>query len=209
MGWAARFLTAVSFLAAGVLFAPDAVLGGRSGGGVAAAKLAHILSLATAWGAGLWVTFIGGKIMFKFLPRHQFGSLQGMVFQAYFMLKSVCSAISVTAFAYLHPWKTALTIERYQLGFLIVALGCDLSNLLVITPMTIKIMMKRQKMEKDLGVGSEVGYSRNAEVAKKSPALAAMNRKFRMIHVLSSLASVMSFGSLAIHSRYLASKLDL
>ena len=31
MGWAARFLTAVSFLAAGVIFAPDALLGGDSG----------------------------------------------------------------------------------------------------------------------------------------------------------------------------------
>ncbi|KAK3128584.1 hypothetical protein QOZ80_6BG0463720 [Eleusine coracana subsp. coracana] len=209
MGWAARFLTAVSFLAAGVLFAPDAVLGGRSGGAVAAAKLAHLLSLATAWGAGLWVTFIGGSIMSKFLPRHKFGSLQGTLFQAYFMLKSVCSATSLAAFAYLHPWKTSSTIEGYQLGFLIVALGCDLSNLLVFTPMAMKVMMKKYKMEKDLGIGTEVGFSRNLELAKTNPALAAMNWKFRMIHGFSSLVSAISFGSLAIHSWYLASKLDL
>ncbi|GJN05114.1 hypothetical protein PR202_ga22719 [Eleusine coracana subsp. coracana] len=210
MGWAARFLTAVSFLAAGVLFAPDALLGDRPGSGLAAAaKLAHLLSFAAAWGAGLWVTFIGGIVMFKYLPRHQFGSLQGNMFPAYFMLISVCSAISVAAFAYLHPWETASTLERYQLGLLISALGFDLSNLLVFTPMTVEMMMKRHKMEKDLGIGSEVGYSRNAEMAKKSPALAAMNRKFGMIHGLSSLANILAFGSLAMHSWYLASKLDL
>nr|BBD82320.1 unknown protein [Oryza sativa Indica Group]BBF89978.1 putative transmembrane protein 205 [Oryza rufipogon] len=211
MGWAARFLTAVSFLAAGVLFAPDALLGGsgRSGAGVAAARLAHVLCFATAWGAALWVTFIGGIVMFKYLPRHQFGSLQGKMFPAYFMLISVCSAISVAAFAYLHPWKTASTIERYQLGFLISALGFDLSNLLVFTPMTTEMMMRRHKIEKDLGIGSEVGFSKNAEVARTSPTLAAMNKKFGMIHGLSSLANIMAFGSLAMHSWYLASKLQI
>jgi hypothetical protein len=68
MGWAARFLTAVSFLAAGVIFAPDALrLGGSSGGGggAPAARLVHLLAFATAWGAGLWVTFVGGIVMFK------------------------------------------------------------------------------------------------------------------------------------------------
>lgn len=39
-------------------------------------------------------------------------------------------------------------------------------------------------MEKDLSIGSKVGYSRNSEMSKKSPALAAMNRKFGMIHGL-------------------------
>jgi hypothetical protein len=69
MGWAARFLTAVSFLAAGVLFAPDALGGGggsgSGAGAAAAARLVHVLAFATAWGAGLWVTFIGGIVMFK------------------------------------------------------------------------------------------------------------------------------------------------
>jgi hypothetical protein len=70
MGWAARFLTAVSFLAAGVIFSPDALrLGGSSGGGgrsiAPAARLVHLLAFATAWGAGLWVTFVGGIVMFK------------------------------------------------------------------------------------------------------------------------------------------------
>lgn len=70
MGWATRFLVAVCFFAAGVVFAPDVLLGARSGSGsgggaAAAAKVAHLLCFATSWGAALWATFIGGIIMFK------------------------------------------------------------------------------------------------------------------------------------------------
>ncbi|XP_072976786.1 uncharacterized protein [Typha angustifolia] len=211
MGWATRFLTAVAFFAIGVVFAPD-VFGSRPDSpaiAVSLAKLAHLLCFSTAWGAALWVTFIGGIVMFKNLPRHQFGSLQGKMFPAYFMLVAVCAAVSVAAFAYLHPWKLASSIERYQLGFLLAALGFDLSNLLVFTPMTIEMMKKRHKIERDLNIGEEVGGSRNVEVAKTNPNLAAMNKRFGMIHGLSSLANIMAFGSLAMHSWYLASKINV
>ncbi|PRQ20570.1 hypothetical protein RchiOBHm_Chr7g0229621 [Rosa chinensis] len=41
------------------------------------------------------------------------------------------------------------------------------------------------------------------------PKLAAMNKKFGMIHGLLSLANIMAFGSLAMHSRYFAGKINL
>jgi hypothetical protein len=40
-------------------------------------------------------------------------------------------------------------------------------------------MMMKYKLEKDLGIGAEVGYSKSTELAKTNPPLAAMNRKFR------------------------------
>lgn len=64
-------------------------------------------------------------------------------------------------------------------------------------------------MERENNIGEEVGWSKNVEVAKKNPKLAAMNKKFGMIHGLSSLANIMSFGALAMHSWYLAGKIDL
>ncbi|CAD6269870.1 unnamed protein product [Miscanthus lutarioriparius] len=187
MGWATRFLAAVCFFAAGVLFVPEALLGSP--------PPALAPSPPPSWPTNL--------------PRHMFGNLQSKMFPAYFTLISACAAISVAAFAYLHPWKTASTVERYQLGFLLSALGCNLSNLLVFTPMTIEMMKKRHKIERDLSIGEEVGWSKNQQVAKSNPTLAAMNKKFGMIHGLSSLANIMSFGSLAMHSWYLASKLEL
>lgn len=66
------------------------------------------------------------------------GVLQGKMFPACFILISVYSVISVAAFTYLHL-KTASTIEPYQHRFLLSALICNLSNLLVITPMLVEV----------------------------------------------------------------------
>ena len=70
-------------------------------------------------------------------------------------------------------------------------------------------MKKRHKLEREMNIGDEVGGSKNVEIAKVNPNLTAMNKKFGMIHGLSSLANIMSFGSLAMHSWYLTSKLNL
>ncbi|CAK9135463.1 unnamed protein product [Ilex paraguariensis] len=213
MGWMSRFLAAVTFLAIGVIFSPE-TFGSKSDGQhtpklITFLKLAHLLCFSTAWGAALWVTFIGGIIMFKNLPRHQFGNLQSKMFPAYFSMVGVCCAVSVVSFGYLHPWKTSSTSEKYQLGFLLAAFAFNLTNLFVFTPMTIELMKQRHKVEKEVNIGEEVGGTKNQEVAKASPKLASMNKKFGMIHGLSSLANIMSFGSLAMHSWYLAGKIDL
>lgn len=71
------------------------------------------------------------------------------------------------------------------------------------------MMKQRHKVEREEKIGDEVGWSKNVEVAKVSPKLKAMNKKFGMIHGLSSLANLMAFRSLAIHSWYLAAKIDL
>lgn len=46
-------------------------------------------------------------------------------------------------------------------------------------------------------------------MGKTNSALALMNKKFRMIHRLLSLANVMPFGRVTMHSLYLTSKIDL
>ncbi|OWM80071.1 hypothetical protein CDL15_Pgr010049 [Punica granatum] len=235
MGWLGRFVVAVAFLAVGVIFSPETFgsegSGGRPGKLETGLKLAHLLCFATAWGAALWVTFIGGIIMFKTvptllylvsvgndvhefsdyrnLPRHMFGNLQSKMFPAYFALVGACCAVSLASFGYLHPWKSASTTEKYQLGFLASSFAFDLANLLVFTPMTIQMMKQRHKIEREANIGEEIGWSKNQEAAKVNPELAAMNKKFGMIHGLSSLANIMSFGSLAMHSWYLAGKLNL
>jgi len=168
MGWYTSFLVVVASLAVGVIFSPE-TFGSLTNGENSAKisiflKLAHLLSFATAWGAALWATFIGGIIMFKYaslslsnqfgfcviyfslfywlirnLPRHQFGNLQSKLFPAYFTLVGSCCAISLSAFGYLHPWKSSSTVEKYQIGFLLSAFAFNLTNLFVFTPMTIDV----------------------------------------------------------------------
>lgn len=68
MAWMTRFLSAVAFFAFGVLFAPNTFHAGDSSSSLLLSlKLLHLLSFSTAWGTALWVTFIGGIIMFKLL----------------------------------------------------------------------------------------------------------------------------------------------
>ncbi|KAE8679594.1 Detected protein of confused Function [Hibiscus syriacus] len=213
MAWITRFSTAVAFLSVGVLFSPEA-FGSNSDGSISpllstSIKLAHLLCFATAWGVSLWVIFIGGTIMFKHLPRHQFGNLQSKMFPAYFSLVGVCCAIAAAAFGYTHPWKSATTAEKYQLGFLVSAFSFSLINLFVFTPMTLEMMKLRHQVEREQNIGDEVGGSKNEEAAKTNPRLAAVNKRFGMIHGLSSLANLMSFGCVAMHSWYLAGKLNL
>jgi len=55
------------FLGHWVIFSPE-IFASNGGGTLNLStylKLAHLLSFSTAWGAALWVTFIGGIIMFK------------------------------------------------------------------------------------------------------------------------------------------------
>ncbi|KAM1953635.1 hypothetical protein ACFX15_007951 [Malus domestica] len=213
MAWLTRFLAAVAFLAIGVIFSPE-TFGSKSDGLKSPTlstylKLAHLLCFSTAFGAALWVTFIGGIIMFKNLPRHQFGNLQSKMFPAYFTMVGICLAVSAGSFGYLHPWSSSSVTDKYQLGFLLSSFAFNLTNLFIFTPMTIEMMKQRHKVEREQNIGEEVGGSKNVQVAKVNPKLAAMNKKFGMIHGLSSLANILAFGSLAMHSWYLAGKLDL
>lgn len=70
-----------------------------------------------------------------------------------------------------------------------------------------QMMKKRHKVEREANIGDEVGWTKNQATAKVNPQLAAMNKKFGMIHGLSSLANILSFGCLAMHSWYLAGKI--
>ncbi|KAM1373711.1 hypothetical protein ACFX2I_024378 [Malus domestica] len=137
-----RKKVAVAFLAIRVIFSPE-TFGSKSDGLKSPTlstylKLAHLLCFSTTFGTALWVTFIGGIIMFKNLPRHQFGNLQSKMFLAYFTIVGICLAVSAGSFGYLHPWSYSFVANKYQLGFLLSASAFNLTNLFVFTPMTIE-----------------------------------------------------------------------
>ncbi|KAE9464057.1 hypothetical protein C3L33_03983, partial [Rhododendron williamsianum] len=190
MGWMSRFIAVVAFLAIGVIFSPE-TFGSTSSSSDGLQppklstylKLAHLLCFSTAFGAALWVTFIGGIIMFKYsyYTHSQFALL----------LESTEASV----------WESSKQdvpgLLRYGWGLL--CCMCDV----------FRMMKQRHKVEREEQIGEEVGWSKNVEVAKVNPKLKAMNKKFGMIHGLSSLANIMAFGSLAVHSWYLAGKMNL
>ncbi|XP_056852077.1 uncharacterized protein LOC130501205 [Raphanus sativus] len=89
--------------------------------------------------------------------------------------------------------KSSSTVEKYQLGFLVSTFAFNLTNLLVFTPMTIDMMKQRHKVERQNNIGDGVGK--------------LVGPRIRTNH--GSHANIFSFGSLAMHSWYLAGKMNL
>lgn len=79
----------------------------------------------------------------------------------------------------------------------------------VVYDVLMQVMKERHRIEKEENVGTEIGWSKNLEAAKKNPELAAINKKFGMVHGSSSLANLLFVGCLAFHSWYLASRMLL
>lgn len=105
MGWMSRFLAAVAFLAIGVIFSPETFGHHSHPNLLSILKLAHLLCFSVAFGAALWVTFIGGIIMFKylsfFLPPSllpssvsSFNPQKGFFFYIYILVNNIHSPAS-------------------------------------------------------------------------------------------------------------------
>lgn len=176
---------------------------------VALLRLAYLMAFASTFGSSLWVTFIGGIIQYKVLPRHQFGNLQAKSLPVYFRLVSISTSLCLAAFALLHPLGKATPTEKGQLAALGITLAATLLNILILEPATTAVMKERHKIEREEGIGAEVGLSKNREVAKGNTQLAAINKRFGMYHGMSSLANLFSFGGILVHTWYLACRLIL
>ncbi|CAI5489021.1 unnamed protein product, partial [Closterium sp. Naga37s-1] len=180
-----------------------------------ALRFVHVLCCSVALGASVWVTFFAGVIMFRHLPRHTFGSIQGRLFPAYFRLMALCSALSALALKLtLNPTAAAAAagaggLQQVQLLLLLAALSAALLNLLLFEPITTKIMRERHRIEKEAGIGQEVGLSRNREVARTNKELAAVNRRFGMWHGMSSLSNLAALCSLGANAWFLAQQLPV
>ncbi|XP_058077182.1 uncharacterized protein LOC131225631 isoform X2 [Magnolia sinica] len=206
-----QLLIVIAFVSIGILFSPETSRSGSDGGYSSTIstliKLAHLLSFSIAWGAAVWGVLIGGIIMFWNLPRHQFGNLRSKIFPVYFLTATACSVISTITFAYDNSWRLMEEKEKLQLLLLLSSFGFNVMNLFVFVPMTIEVMRKRHKVEREEDIGEEVGWWKNRLVAKHNPNLAALNKTFAVVHGFAALATIASVSSLAMYSWYLASKI--
>ncbi|KAJ2920225.1 hypothetical protein MD484_g182, partial [Candolleomyces efflorescens] len=160
----------------------------------------YLLGYAWLFGMSLWISFFGGVIAFRALPRHQFGALQHKVFPVYFVQSILLSGGLLTFWVFKHPDVTthafkpwyADVAQAYALGTVLVGQGL---NYFVVGPMTSKIMFKRQKQEKEEGKAyNDAGVS--AEMK-------ALNRQFGSLHGISSLFNLAAVIALGIHGLWI------
>jgi len=150
----------------------------------------------------LWVTFIGGVITYKTLPRQQFGSLQQRLFPVYFKLNAIVS--SGLLFAWIRNHSTVVAqlahptvpdvSQAYALG--VVAFAHTL-NIVWFGPVTSKLLTVRYKLEKEEG---KEAFDPNASTDMKK-----LNAKFARLHGYSSLANLIAFLALAFHGLWIGS----
>jgi len=160
----------------------------------------YILLYAWLFGMALWITFFGGVIAYKALPRHQFGALQHRTFPVYFVISIVLSSSLIALWTLSHPDvithiyhpNVADVAQVYALA--IVMIGQS-ANYFVIGPLTSRTMFQRQKLEKEEGkIYSDPGVSSEMK---------ALNAKFGQLHGISSLANLGAVIALGFHGLWI------
>jgi len=152
------------------------------------------------FGMSVWVSFFGGIIALKALPRHQFGTLQHKTFPVYFATSMILSTLLLTDWTLSHPDvmthitrpNVAHVAQVYALLTVLLSAG---ANYFVIGPLTSKTMFQRHKLEKDEG--------KTYNAPDVSAEMKKLNARFSSLHGISSLANLVSVIALAFHGLWL------
>ncbi|KAH8120655.1 hypothetical protein DFH11DRAFT_81392 [Phellopilus nigrolimitatus] len=160
----------------------------------------YLIGYSWLFGMSLWVSFFGGVIAYKALPKQQFGALQHRTFPVYFVISIVLSSGLVGLWTYAHPavlanlayFRAADVAQAYTLASVALLQG---TNHFAFGPLTSKIMFQRHRLEKT------EGKSYNEEGV--SSEMKALNKKFSQLHGLSSLFNLYAFIALSFHGLWI------
>ncbi|KAL6056615.1 Transmembrane protein 205 [Balamuthia mandrillaris] len=171
----------------------------------------HLTLLATWFGMLMWVTWVGGIVMFRNLNRQTFGNVQSKLFPWYFRIGSLCSGTLLAIFLSGHAdlwqslrqgnlsaftqWSDPRVLQVYALA---IALLFTLLNQFVVGPKASSVMFQRHKVEKD-----------SIPEAAKEVQLKQLNKTFGMLHGVSSLLNLVTMIAAFIHVLYLSSRINL
>lgn len=145
----------------------------------------HLLSYGTLLGSTLFQSFIGGIIAFRVLPRPQFSTLQKNTFPAYFLLQTVTPILM--ALTYPRGWRSLL-LDTDRLGFSLIGtmLISGVINMAWVGPQTTEIMKQRKHQETRDG-------KKSYDAGPHSEEMQRLNKKFGMLHGVSSLTNLVGF----------------
>lgn len=162
----------------------------------------YLITYGWLLGMSIWVSFFGGTIAFRTLPRHQFGALQHRTFPIYFSMSIVMSSGLLALWARAHPAvydhifqpAVADVAQAYALALVLISQAV---NYFVIGPLTSKTMFQRHKLEKEEGKA----YNDHGV----SDAMKALNSRFGALHGVSSLANLSAVFALLFHGLWVGS----
>jgi len=160
----------------------------------------YVVAYGWLFGMSLWISFFGGVIAYKTLPRAQFGALQHKTFPIYFVLSILLGSTLLGLWTLNHPavlthYANPLNVDVAQAYTLALVILSQASNYFIVGPLTSKTMFERMRLEKDEGKSyNESGVSDRMK---------ALNRRFGMLHGVSSLANLGAVVALGFHGLWI------
>ncbi|KAK4114133.1 hypothetical protein N656DRAFT_796631 [Canariomyces notabilis] len=170
----------------------------------------HILSYGTLLGTTFFHTFVGGIVSFRVLTRPQFAALMAKIFPIYFSMQTALPAVMALTYpGSKNPFGSAGGVSgvldpsnRWSvLAPLASAFLCSLGNLVFIGPATTKCMDERRQQEKKDG-------KKSYDPPPHSQEMVALNKKFSMLHGISSLLNLGTFIASVVYGVTLSSRLS-
>lgn len=162
-------------------------------------------SYGTLLGSTLFQSFISGIIAFRVLPRAQFSTLQKHTFPVYFALQTTASVLMMLT--YPPGWRALLSSTSTSPHRLPLTLICTLFitgtiNLLFVGPATTQVMQDRKKQETRDG-------KKSYDKGPHSKEMEALNRKFGMLHGVSSLVNLIGIVGMVWYGLWLGERLKI
>ncbi|CAI5796294.1 Transmembrane protein 205 [Podarcis lilfordi] len=165
-----------------------------------------------AWGMQIWVTFIAGFVLFRGVSRHTFGLVQSKLFPFYFYTLLGCTFLNLAIFASYHPRELLSAWDTVQIVSFFIGLILAASNASWLSQVTTKTMFKMQEIEREHGLGDEVGLSARREayqlLKEKDAKYQSLRQKFFKFHGLSSLCNLAGVFCTGVNLACLALQLD-
>ncbi|XP_072298336.1 transmembrane protein 205 [Eucyclogobius newberryi] len=175
-------------------------------------KVLHLLVLSFTWGMQLWVSFIAGFALVLQVSRHTFGLVQSKLFPPYFYCLLGSNFISLTVYAVYHPRELLDTHEAVQMLLYFVALITAALNTLWFGPAATEVMLQMWEVEKEHGLGQQVGLGAQKEeytkLREKDPKYRQYKKVFGRFHGLSALCNLSGFICATVNLVYTALNLN-
>ncbi|XP_058864121.1 transmembrane protein 205-like [Acipenser ruthenus] len=158
-------------------------------------KITHLLILAGSWGMQLWVTFVSGFVLAAGVSRHTFGLVQSKLFPFYFYGVLVSSFLNLAVYAAYHPRELLDTYEAVQMALFFSCVLLAGLNAQWFSPTVTEAMFLMQEVEREHGLGGEVGVRTSKEAYSKlreqDPKYKSLRGTFYRYHGLSSLCNLL------------------
>lgn len=164
----------------------------------------YLASLATHFGAQIWMTFISGLALYFSLPRHTFGMCQEVLFPKYFLLNTALSTLTLITFAKINSNSRS----AIQLIVLSVCVTIEAIIYFYLTPPLLELMRAKYQFEQRLGNGQEIGYQQSVD-GLRCPHYQQIHRRFRKLHIKCAVGNVVAICCSCFHLHYLASKITV